>query len=153
MFRGYVKDFFICSSDALFVRELKLDILSHISTEANVSSVLSELLAYCKDPNKEFVSKTIQAMGRVASALPSVADRCMRALMTLVTSPSEAVVAQAVIVIRQLLQKNYELHPGVIRSMVWGHTLSGSRFLSLSLFALSCSPAVCCVVRRNYWTP
>jgi len=38
--------------------------------------------------------------------------------MQLVSSPSEAVVAQAVVVIRQLLQKNAELHSGVIKSMV-----------------------------------
>ena len=48
----------------------------------------------------------VQAVGRIASALPDVADRCLRGLMGLINTSSEVVVAAAIIVIRQLLQQH-----------------------------------------------
>jgi AP-3 complex subunit beta len=44
-------------------------------------------------------------------------NSCMRALMKLVSSTSQAVVAQAVVVIRQLLQKDASAHASVVQSL------------------------------------
>jgi AP-3 complex subunit beta len=100
------------------VRELKLDILANLATDLTISSILAEFQAYVKDPNKAFVTATIQAIGRCAQMMPSIAESCLRGLTKLVSSPTESVVAQAVVVMRQLLQREENAHVSVIRSLV-----------------------------------
>jgi AP-3 complex subunit beta len=117
MFRPFVKDFFVWSTDPRYIRELKIDVMCSVASESTISSILREFQSYVCDPDKAFVSKVVQAMGRTAQMMPSIAESCMQALMKLVSSPSESVVACAVISIRQLLQANTSLHTGVVRSM------------------------------------
>ena len=101
-------------------------------------------LDYVKDADKVFVANTIKAIGLCASNVPSVAEKCMRTLLVssssaviflffsfhssllpafrpvqdLVTSPSEVVVAQSIVVLRQMLQQNADVSTGVVISMV-----------------------------------
>jgi len=56
----------------------------------------------CKE--KEFVAKTIQAIGKCAMRLPDVLERCISHLMHLLASKNEVVVAESVVVLKQLLQ-------------------------------------------------
>lgn len=50
------------------------------------------------------MAEVIQAIGKCAVRIPEVTDRCIIQLMQLLGSKSEAVVAEAVVVIKQLLQ-------------------------------------------------
>jgi len=70
-----------------------------------------------RDPDKKFVASVVEALGRCAQALPEIADKCMELLMKLVGSSDKDVVAQSVIVVRQLLQCNAKLHSGIIRKI------------------------------------
>jgi AP-3 complex subunit beta len=117
MFRPYLSDFFVNVTDPLFIRELKLDVMAKLATDSNISNVLRELLAYTNDPDKRFVTAAIHAIGRVAVLVPAIAERCMRGLIKLVTSTNEVVVAEAVVVMRHLVQKNPQLHRNVVKSM------------------------------------
>lgn len=114
--------------DSIFqpcVRILKLDLLASLATEANISLILSEFHTYCKDSDKKFVAAAIQAIGRCATVLPQVSESCMRGLVSLIHNNGhlEVVVAQAVLVIRQLLQTNSELHNKVIPTIVYFYIL------------------------------
>jgi AP-3 complex subunit beta len=75
LFRPYLKDFYVNSTDASYVRGLKLDILASLATETSIQSILSEFQAYVKDADKEFASQAIAAMGRCAHKLPAIAER------------------------------------------------------------------------------
>ncbi|RYG55242.1 hypothetical protein EON66_05755, partial [archaeon] len=105
-------------SEPAFVRRMKVDVLAALVTPENASTILREFTRYVKDDNKSFVAHAIQAIVRVANALPSIADRCLRGLMALVATSSDVVVAEAVIAIRQLLQQHPH-HDSLIVRLVY----------------------------------
>lgn len=105
MFRPFLQEFFVRATDPAYARKLKLEILTSLVTDENVSIILREFQAYVRHVDKSFVTMTVRALGRVADAMPSVAERCLSGLMRLVRSSNEQVVAESVVVIRQLLQQ------------------------------------------------
>uniref|UniRef100_M4BK39 AP-3 complex subunit beta n=1 Tax=Hyaloperonospora arabidopsidis (strain Emoy2) TaxID=559515 RepID=M4BK39_HYAAE len=105
MFRPFLQEFFVRATDPAYARKLKLDILTALVTNDNVNIILREFQAYVRHVDKSFVTMTVRALGRVADAMPSVAERCLSGLMRLVRSSNEQVVAESVVVIRQLLQQ------------------------------------------------
>jgi len=116
-FRPHLKSFYVNSTDPVFVKELKIDIMAKLASDSNISAILKEFQCYVKDSDKQFVSNTVKAIGRCAAALPTISERCMRGLLLLVSSPTPSVVAEAVIVIRQLLQADVKAHSSVVRRM------------------------------------
>lgn len=78
---------------------------------------LTHFQSYMRFSERDFVASTVKALGRVASEIPEVTESCIYDLMSLVTTSSEAVVAEAVIVIRHLLQKNPEAYGKLIKQM------------------------------------
>ncbi|TYZ58674.1 hypothetical protein PybrP1_003820 [[Pythium] brassicae (nom. inval.)] len=105
MFRPFLQDFFVRATDPAYARKLKLEIMTALATDDNVAVVLREFQAYVRHVDKSFVTTTVRALGRVADAMPAVAERCLSGLMRLVRSSNEQVVAESVVVIRQLLQQ------------------------------------------------
>ena len=68
LFEPYLKSFYVRSnSDPLHIRLLKLEILTNLATETNISAILREFQTYISQTDKEFVAATIQAIGRCAS--------------------------------------------------------------------------------------
>jgi AP-3 complex subunit beta len=104
MFEPQLSEFFVSAGDAEFTRTLKLEILTQIATENNIQRILREFKEYVRSEDKKFVTATIQAIGRCAANIPEVTETCMHGLMALMNNPSEAVVAEAVIEIKKLLQ-------------------------------------------------
>eukprot|EP00903_Cladosiphon_okamuranus_P010648 g10069.t1 len=107
VFRPFLQEFFVKASDPLFTCTLKLDVLTTLVTKDNCETILGELQTYVLHRDKSFVCAAVRAVGRVAQARPEAADQCLHGLLTLVTcSKTSVVVAEAVIVLRQLLQQN-----------------------------------------------
>ncbi|KAF9185382.1 AP-3 complex subunit beta-2 [Haplosporangium sp. Z 767] len=105
VFDQFYQHFFVRSTDPVFIRNLKLDILTLIATESNITYILRELQEYVKGSNKEFVTQAIQAIGRCASNIPEMAESCLGGLLKLAYSKSDSVVAESVVAIRRLLQQ------------------------------------------------
>lgn len=113
LFSDVVDEFFVAGCESLPTRTLKLDILTRSANEQNIGRILKELKEYSKDENKEFVAAAVQAIGRCATALPDVADSCMQQLVQLmVSSASQTVVAESIVVIKRLLQMNASKEAG-----------------------------------------
>ncbi|CAM9465489.1 unnamed protein product [Scytosiphon promiscuus] len=107
VFRPFLQEFFVKASDPLFTCNLKLDVLTALVTEDNCATILGELQTYVLHRDKSFVCAAVRAVGRVADARPEAAEQCLNGLLTLVTcSKTSVVVAEAVVVLRQLLQQN-----------------------------------------------
>eukprot|EP00026_Physarum_polycephalum_P001606 Phypoly_transcript_01608.p1 GENE.Phypoly_transcript_01608~~Phypoly_transcript_01608.p1 ORF type:complete len:1062 (+),score=136.00 Phypoly_transcript_01608:71-3256(+) len=104
MFEQYLSEFFVDAGDPEFSRALKLEVLTNIANESNISRILREFKEYVKSEDKPFVTATIQAIGRCASRIEEVTSSCMQGLMALMSNPAEAVVAESVVVIKTLLQ-------------------------------------------------
>ncbi|KAG2210096.1 hypothetical protein INT46_010301 [Mucor plumbeus] len=108
LFESSLQQFYAQSSEPVFIRDTKLDILTTIATEVNIHTLLTELQQYIKSPNKDFVAATIQAIARCASTVPTASDKCLRLLMKLLRTKFaielELVVAESVLVLTRLLQ-------------------------------------------------
>lgn len=103
-FEPYLKSFFVRTSDPTRVKLLKLDILTNLANESNVSVILRELQTYISSSDKQFVAAAIQAIGRCACSISEVTDSCLSGLVSLLSNKDEAVVAESVVVIKRLLQ-------------------------------------------------
>ncbi|XP_044257721.1 AP-3 complex subunit beta-2 [Tribolium madens] len=104
MFEAYLKSFFVRTSDPTNIKLLKLEILTNLTTDSNVSIILRELQTYISNSDKKFVAATIQAIGRCACSINEVTDSCLSGLVSLLSNRDEAVVAESVVVIKRLLQ-------------------------------------------------
>jgi len=117
-FRPHLASFFVnCASDASFVRVLKIDILTLLVDRSNVETILREFEVYFSHPEKSFVTYVTMALGKLVNAIPKLADKCLRGLLTLMTSKSECVVSEAVVVTRTILQQHPN-HPKMVRRLV-----------------------------------
>lgn len=118
LFRHHLNVFFVNVTDPFSVRELKLEIMSHLADESNCAIILRELQDYVRDPDTRFVQATIKAIGRCAMISKDVAGKCMAGLQSLVRScQTEAVVAECVVTIRQLLQNAPNDHDRQVRAL------------------------------------
>ncbi|XP_044727843.1 AP-3 complex subunit beta-2 [Chrysoperla carnea] len=104
MFEPYLKSFFVRTSDLTHIKLLKLEILTNLATEGNVSMILCELQTYISSSDKKFVAAAIQAIGRCACNIQEITDTCLNGLVSLLSSKDEAIVAESVVVIKRLLQ-------------------------------------------------
>ncbi|XP_014213137.1 AP-3 complex subunit beta-1 [Copidosoma floridanum] len=117
MFEPFLKSFFVRTSDPTHIKLLKLDILTNLATETNISVILREFQTYISSSDKEFVGASIQAIGRCASNIKEVTDTCLSGLVSLLSNRDEAIVAESVVVIKKLLQTQPNEHKDIIAHM------------------------------------
>lgn len=85
-FEPFLKNFFVRYSDSTRVKLLKLEILTNLATESNISLILKELQTYIYSEDRQFVAATIQAIGRCACTIKDVTDRCLNGLILLLSN-------------------------------------------------------------------
>jgi len=120
-FEPYLRSFFVKTRDPVQVKLLKLQVLTNLSTSSNIALILREFQAYVNTYSSDagivnesesslFVSSVITAIGDVATRIREVAEVCLKGLIALLSNRSnEAIVAQAVIVIRtQIMNRERE---------------------------------------------
>ncbi|XP_034565234.1 AP-3 complex subunit beta-1 [Notolabrus celidotus] len=117
MFEPYMKSFYVRSTDATHIKTLKLEILTNLANEANISTILREFQTYVKSQDKAFAAATIQAIGRCATNISEVTDTCLSGLVLLLSNRDETVVAESVVVIKKLLQTQPTQHCEIIKHM------------------------------------
>ncbi|XP_039614326.1 AP-3 complex subunit beta-1 [Polypterus senegalus] len=117
MFEPYLKSFYVRSTDATHIKILKLEILTNLANEANISTILREFQTYVKSQDKIFAAATIQAIGRCATNITEVTDTCLNGLVLLLSNGNETVVAESVVVIKNLLQTQSTQHGDIIKHM------------------------------------
>ncbi|XP_040435427.1 AP-3 complex subunit beta-1 isoform X2 [Falco naumanni] len=117
MFEPYLKSFYVRSTDPTMIKTLKLDILTNLANEANISTLLREFQTYVKSQDKQFAAATIEAIGRCATNITEVTDTCLNGLVCLLSNRDEIVVAESVVVIKKLLQTQPANHGEIIKHM------------------------------------
>ncbi|XP_067172349.1 AP-3 complex subunit beta-1 isoform X3 [Apteryx mantelli] len=117
MFEPYLKSFYVRSTDPTMIKTLKLEILTNLANEANISTLLREFQTYVKSQDKQFAAATIQAIGRCATNITEVTDTCLSGLVCLLSNRDEIVVAESVVVIKKLLQTQPSYHGEIIKHM------------------------------------
>ncbi|XP_069480806.1 AP-3 complex subunit beta-2 isoform X2 [Ambystoma mexicanum] len=117
MFEPYLKSFYIRSTDPTQIKVLKLEVLTNLANETNISTILREFQTYIRSMDKDFVAATIQAIGRCATNIGKVRDTCLNGLVQLLSNRDELVVAESVVVIKKLLQMQPSQHSEIIKHM------------------------------------
>ncbi|XP_072348702.1 AP-3 complex subunit beta-2 [Scyliorhinus torazame] len=117
MFEPHLKSFYIRSTDPTQIKVLKLEVMTNLASETNISIILREFQTYIKSQDKDFVAGTIQAIGRCATNIDEVRDTCLNGLVQLLSNRDELVMAESVVVIKKLLQMQPSQHSDIIRHM------------------------------------
>lgn len=84
LFEPHLKRFYVRPGEPSYLRSLKLEIMTSLATDSNISLILRELQTYLRTADRSFVAATIHALGRCALTVPDVADKCLAGLMRLV---------------------------------------------------------------------
>lgn len=86
LFGPYLTSFFVRTSDPTGIKLLKLEILTNLACDTNVSIILKELQTYISSSDKQFVAAAIQAIGRCACSISEVTDSCLSGLVSLLSN-------------------------------------------------------------------
>lgn len=117
IFEPYLKSFFVRTCDPTHIKILKLEILTNLTTESNITIILREFQTYISNNDKQFVAATVHAIGRCASDIEEVRESCLSGLVTMLSNRDESVVAESVVVIKKLLQTHPNSHTDIIKHM------------------------------------
>ncbi|RNA11859.1 AP-3 complex subunit beta-2 [Brachionus plicatilis] len=117
MFQPHHKSFYVHTSDSIHVKILKLEILTCLANQGNISIILREFQTYVLSQDKEFAAATINAIGRCASTIKEVTDSCLAGLVNLMSKKDETIVGESVVVIKRLIQSNPSKNGSIIKRM------------------------------------
>eukprot|EP00736_Rhodelphis_marinus_P001428 Rmarinus@m.6489 len=106
MFQDHLKCFFLKGKDQSYRQKLKVEILANLVNTKNYAHVLYQFVSHLDQPDKELVECCIRALGVCAISLPSIRAACMKSLLELTTRSEEHVVAETVVTIRYVLQRD-----------------------------------------------
>ncbi|KAG6289634.1 hypothetical protein E4U46_002406 [Claviceps purpurea] len=116
-FVPYASHFLVKATDPASVWELKLEVLTIIfphSPPHVKSLILEELQHFSQGSNKALVRDAVRAIGRCAQSDVKTAPRCLRLLLSQITSLDGTLAAESLTVIRHLIQQDAESHAGTV---------------------------------------
>jgi AP-3 complex subunit beta len=116
-FRSYLRDFFVYGGDPNFIRQLKLGIMSRLANVENSPQIFKELKTYFRSPDIVFVKQALRVVAHVGLAVPPVAVTCLHMLLALMEHPNTEVVAEAVMILRILLQNTAGEHTRIVAKL------------------------------------
>jgi AP-1 complex subunit beta-1 len=112
-----VRVFFTKYNDPLYVKLEKLEIIVKLASESNIEQVISELKEYANEVDVDFVRKSVRALGRCAIKIPVASDRCVAALMDLLSAGVNYIVQESIIVMKDVFRKYPSKYEGTIPTL------------------------------------
>ncbi|KAL2121230.1 hypothetical protein VTJ04DRAFT_5257 [Mycothermus thermophilus] len=116
-FVKYATHFLVRGDDSQSVWELKLEILTLIFPHAPPrikSLILTELEHFSRSPDKALVKEAVRAIGRCSQTDTTAAPRCLRLLLSQITSLDGTLAAESLTVIRHLIQQDPSAHVATV---------------------------------------
>lgn len=116
-FVKYASHFLVRATDPAPVWELKLEILTIIFPHSPLhvkSLILKELEHFAQGSNKALVREAVRAIGRCAQSDSATAPRCLKLLLSQITSLDGTLAAESLTVIRHLIQQDADGHVGTV---------------------------------------
>lgn len=104
LFLPHIRDFFVSAADPLPLSRLRLSVLTSLASEGTISLISHEISAHLRSSSEALVRLAVKATAECASRVPAVAERCLQALLGLLTCGCEETVAETVTAIRSVLQ-------------------------------------------------
>eukprot|EP00842_Homolaphlyctis_polyrhiza_P003867 jgi/Hompol1/4481/HPOL_003648-RA len=115
--RSDLKVFFCKYNDPIYVKLAKLEIMFRLCTESNIKYVLPELKEYAAEVDVDFVRKAVRAIGRCAIKIERASDKCIDALVELITTKVNYVVQEAIVVIKDIFRKYPNKYESIIGTL------------------------------------
>ncbi|MCJ1250328.1 AP-3 complex subunit beta [Trapelia coarctata] len=116
-FVPYTSHFFIRSTDAPEAWRLKIEILTLVFPHSDPQLkglVLSELEHFTKASDNDLVRESVRAIGRCAQSDSRTSSRCLNLLLKQTSSGDGNLVAEALTVIRHLIQQDPSSHTATV---------------------------------------
>ncbi|KAJ9234317.1 adaptin N terminal region-domain-containing protein [Paecilomyces variotii] len=117
LFARYAYHFLVHDADPPHIWRLKLEVLTIIFPYCGMhlkGVIISELEHFARGPDVDLVKESVRAIGRCAQSDSRTGDHCLNVLLSLVTSPDEALVSESLTVIRHLIQQDPLSHKHTI---------------------------------------
>ena len=124
--RNDIKVFFCKYNDPIYVKLAKLEVIVKLASQDNIDKVLEELKEcllfhmpanfgrYATEVDVDFARKAVRSIGRLAVKIEPAAQKCISALLELVSTKVSYVVQEATVVSRDILRK----YPGQYESII-----------------------------------
>ncbi|KAK2737196.1 AP-3 complex subunit beta [Onygenales sp. PD_40] len=112
-FLRYTSHFLIRSSDVPHIWRLKLEILTILFPHCGMhlkGIILSELEHFSSESQPDLVRESVRAIGRCAQSDTATSARCLRVLLSQISSADDNLVSEALTVIRHLIQQDPASH-------------------------------------------
>ncbi|POS81100.1 AP-3 adaptor complex subunit beta [Diaporthe helianthi] len=116
-FVKYASHFLVRATDTSSVWELKLEVLTLVfphSPPHVKSLILNELEHFSRGSDKLLVREAVRAIGRCAQSDPKTSSRCLRLLLSQITSLDGNLAAESLTVIRHLIQQDSTAHTSTV---------------------------------------
>ncbi|KAJ2965450.1 hypothetical protein NQ176_g10608 [Zarea fungicola] len=116
-FVKYATHFLVRATDSAPVWELKLEALTLIFPHSSPhikSLILKELEHFSQGTNKALVQEAVRAIGRCAQSDATASPRCLKLLLSQITSLDGTLAAESLTVIRHLIQQDPSGHVGTV---------------------------------------
>jgi hypothetical protein len=117
LFAKYAYHFLVHDSDPPYIWRLKLEVLTIIFPYCGMhlkGVIINELEHFARGSDVDLVKESVRAIGRCAQSDSRTGDHCLSVLLSLVTSPDEALVSESLTVIRHLIQQDPRSHKQTI---------------------------------------
>ena len=117
LFVPYVSRFFIRTTDVPEIWQLKIEVLTlafRYCDSRSKALILSELEHSTKAADGALVRESVRAIGRCAQNDSKASSRCLNLLLRQTSSGDENLVAEALTVIRHLIQQDPPSHTGTV---------------------------------------
>ncbi|KIK10203.1 hypothetical protein K443DRAFT_126976 [Laccaria amethystina LaAM-08-1] len=109
LFAPFYSRFLVRSDDFPQLKKDKIKLLLNVLSVDNYQTVLREFIDYADDTNDEVVAEAIRALGRCARQVPDSVQHCLTALISMIKSPHDVVVSNAVLVLKYLVQTQLDV--------------------------------------------
>ncbi|KAH9846240.1 adaptin N terminal region-domain-containing protein [Lenzites betulinus] len=106
--------FMVRADDPRQVKKDKVHLLRAVTNAENHPSLLREFICYADDADDDLVAESIQAIGYIARVIPEATQQCLTALMSFIQSKHHVIVANAVLVLKSLVQIRMQQQQNVI---------------------------------------
>ncbi|CAL1715981.1 unnamed protein product [Somion occarium] len=110
LFTPHYTSFLVRTDDIRQVKKDKMQLLRLLISAENHQALLREFIYYADDSDDDLVADAIQAIGYCARLVPESTQQCLTALMSFIQSKHDPVVANAVLVLKSLVQLSLHHH-------------------------------------------
>ncbi|KAI0073677.1 hypothetical protein K474DRAFT_170602 [Panus rudis PR-1116 ss-1] len=108
LFTSHWSSFIVRADDLPVVKKEKMRLLRSVITPENYQALLREFIHYADDVDDQLVADAIQAIGYCARLVPESIQQCLTALLSFIQSKHDTVVANAVLVLKSLVQSSLQ---------------------------------------------